>query len=100
LFGPERGDEVLILSATVRAHSSYNGQDQTVLERVKIDDFDLRASRFYAQLFHWTYTDEEIVERGYFKKGEMARLHTYREDQLVQFPELAAEVAEMKERRS
>jgi hypothetical protein len=36
LFGHERGDEVTILSGTVRAHESYQGQEQTVLMRTKV----------------------------------------------------------------
>lgn len=34
--GLERGDEVTILSGTVKSHQSYKGQDQTMLTRAKL----------------------------------------------------------------
>lgn len=36
LWGLDRGQEVLILAATVKDHVAHQGQDQTVLTRVKI----------------------------------------------------------------
>jgi hypothetical protein len=36
LFSVERGDHVTITGATVKAHESYKGQDQSVLMRVKV----------------------------------------------------------------
>lgn len=35
-FGWERGDRVIITSATVKAHDNYKGQDQTTISRARI----------------------------------------------------------------
>lgn len=37
LFGLERGDRVAIIGGSVRAHEHYEGQDQTVLIRAKLE---------------------------------------------------------------
>lgn len=74
LFGPERGDEVLILSATVKGHENYKGQDQTKLYRVKLDDFNRRA----AQCLAYGRTDAaEAIEYGYINKKERERFEAY-----------------------
>ena len=100
LYGLDRGQKVTILSATVKGHDHYNGQDQTELKMVKIDDFGSRADRFLATLFHWTYTDAEVTERGYFKKAELPRLAAAKAARMAEFPELEQEVADLIARQS
>lgn len=36
-FGYERGDRVRIIRATVKAHDTYKGQDQTALKNVRLE---------------------------------------------------------------
>lgn len=74
LFGPERGDTVTILSGTVKSHETYKGQDQAMLTRVKLDDFEKRATRALS------YGRDEVqlaIDYGYIKKGERQRYEAW-----------------------
>lgn len=82
LFGLQRGDEVMILSAKVRDHAEYEGQEQTILWHVKIDEFDKQAAQAMA---YGTTDADEAIERGYIKKGEEARFEAYVEAQRVEY---------------
>ncbi|WP_033247140.1 hypothetical protein [Nocardia carnea] len=42
-FGYDRGDRVRIVRATVKAHDTYKGQDQTVLKNVRLERIDTAA---------------------------------------------------------
>lgn len=74
LFGLERGQRATILSAKVKGHGEYEGQQQTILWHVKIDEFDQNAARAMA---YGTTDADEAIERGYIKKGERERFEAY-----------------------
>jgi len=82
LFGLERGDRAVILSAKVKDHGEYQGQQQTILWHVKVDDFEARA----AQAMAYGVTDvEEAVERAHVKGNERERFERFVEAQRAQY---------------
>ena len=100
VWGWDKGDEVTILSATVKDHDNFRGQDATVLTRVKLDDFEGRVTGFLAYVTHYGLTDQEVIEMGQFKKAELPRFRAAEAARLEANPELAAEVAAYLARQS
>lgn len=92
VWGWDKGDAVTIVSATVKGRENYQGQDATVLTRVKLDDLEARISRHLSYVVHYGMTDAELLDRG-FKKAELARVREVEAERLAASPELAAEVA-------
>jgi hypothetical protein len=81
LFGLERGQETVILSAKVKDHGEYQGQQQTILFHVKIDDFDKRAARCMAYgITEW----EDAVDRE-MRPEERERFEAYVEAQRAEY---------------
>ncbi len=62
-FVHEIGDTLNLEAATVKAHEVYQGQDQTVITRAKIDTFAERAARYQAFLDAHDGKDEGFVSR-------------------------------------
>ena len=82
LFGLERGDRAVILSAKVKDHGEHQGQQQTILWHVKVDDFEARATQAMA----YGVTDvEEAVERAHVKGNERERFERFVEAQRAQY---------------
>ncbi|MGB8404416.1 MAG: hypothetical protein WCE30_10165 [Mycobacterium sp.] len=75
-FKYEIGDTLKVEAATVKDHENYQGQDQTVITRAKIDTFAERAEKYQAFLDAHDGKDEGFVAHRWDYAASVSRTYT------------------------